>query len=42
MGDEVEFRVMSHPGARVVLAVDVRVLPKGSVQFEQVIGVCKA
>ena len=42
VGDEVEFRVMSHPGARVVLAVDVRVLPKGSVQFEQVIGVCKA
>ena len=35
-GDEVAFCILTEPKERRVRAVDIKVLPKGTVQFEQV------
>jgi len=36
VGDEVEFAIFSDPNCRVVQAQDIRILPPGTVEFEQV------
>ena len=36
VGDEVQFCILSEARSRMVRAVDIKVLPKGTVQFEQV------
>jgi len=36
VGDEVEFVIFSDPKSRVVQAQDIRILPPGTVEFEQV------
>jgi hypothetical protein len=36
VGDEVEFAIFSDPNSRVVQAQDIRILPPGTVEFEQV------
>jgi len=36
VGDEAEFVIFSDPKSRVVQAQDIRILPPGTVEFEQV------